>query len=60
MLGREAGEIRAGDVVWCPPGKKRWYGATPTTAMRHIAIAERLNSKAAAWMEHVSDEHYRN
>src|ERR671916_113248 len=31
-------EIRAGDVVWCPPREKHWHGATPTTAMTHIAI----------------------
>ena len=40
---REGGaieEIRAGDVVWFEPGEKHWYGASPTTAMTHIAIAE--------------------
>ena len=31
-------EIRPGDVVWFPPGEKHWHGATPTTAMTHIAI----------------------
>ena len=31
-------EIRPGDVVWSPPGEKHWHGATPTTAMTHIAI----------------------
>ena len=33
-------EIRPGDVVWFPPGEKHWHGATPTTAMTHIAIQE--------------------
>lgn len=33
-------EIRAGDVVWIPPGQKRWHGAAPKTAMTHIAILE--------------------
>jgi quercetin dioxygenase-like cupin family protein len=28
------------------PGKKHWHGATMTTAMAHIAIAERLKGKA--------------
>ena len=40
---REGGpveEIRPGDVVWFPPGEKHWHGATPTTAMTHIAIQE--------------------
>lgn len=38
-------EIRPGDVVWCPPGIKHWHGATPSTAMTHIAITEQLNGK---------------
>ena len=51
-------EIRPGDVVWFPPGKKHWHGAAPTTAMTHIAIQERLDGKAVEWMEKVSDEEY--
>jgi quercetin dioxygenase-like cupin family protein len=52
-------EIRPGDVVWCPPNEKHWHGATPTTAMTHIAIVEQLDGKAVEWMEKVSDEQYR-
>ena len=58
---REGGpieEIRAGDVVWFPPGEKHWHGAAPTTAMTHIAVQEALDGKAVDWMEHVSDEQY--
>lgn len=51
-------EIRTGDVIWCPPGEKHWHGATPTTAMTHIAIVEALDGKAVEWMEKVSDEQY--
>ncbi|KPH61633.1 cupin domain-containing protein [Novosphingobium aerophilum] len=50
--------IRAGDVVWCPPGHKHWHGATPTTAMTHVAIAEMLDGRAVDWLEHVTDEQY--
>jgi quercetin dioxygenase-like cupin family protein len=50
--------IRPGDVIWCPPGKKHWHGATANTAMTHIAIVEKLNGKAVDWMEKVSDEQY--
>ena len=56
--GEKREEIRAGDVVRCPPNKKHWHGATPKTAMTHIAIAEKLNGKAIQWMEHVTDEQY--
>jgi quercetin dioxygenase-like cupin family protein len=51
-------EVRPGDVVWCPPNEKHWHGATPTTAMTHIAIVEALDGKAVEWMEKVSDEQY--
>ncbi|MGD0459124.1 MAG: cupin domain-containing protein [Terriglobia bacterium] len=51
-------EIRPGDVVWIPPGEKHWHGATPTTAMTHIAIQEQFDGKAVDWMEQVSDEQY--
>jgi quercetin dioxygenase-like cupin family protein len=58
---REGGpieEIRPGDVVWFAPDEKHWHGATPTTAMTHIAIVEQLDGKSADWMEHVSDKEY--
>jgi len=52
-------EIRPGDVVWFPPGEKHWHGASPTTAMAHIAVQEALDGKVVDWMEHVSDAQYR-
>jgi quercetin dioxygenase-like cupin family protein len=51
-------EIRAGDIVWFEPGERHWHGASPTTAMTHIAIAEMLDGKAVEWMEHVTDDQY--
>ncbi|WP_247309625.1 cupin domain-containing protein [Ralstonia pseudosolanacearum] len=51
-------EIRAGDVVWCPPGHKHWHGASATTAMTHVAITEALDGKAVEWLEPVTDEEY--
>src|SRR5438270_13828721 len=51
-------EIRPGDVVWIPPGKRHWHGASPTTAMTHLAIQEHLNGKVVDWMEKVTDEQY--
>lgn len=58
---REGGpveDIRPGDVVWFAPGEKHWHGATPTTAMTHIAIQEALDGKAVDWMEKVGDAQY--
>jgi quercetin dioxygenase-like cupin family protein len=51
-------EIRPGDVVWFAPGEKHWHGASPTTAMTHLAIHEELDGKVVEWMEQVSDEQY--
>ena len=59
---REGGpieEICPGDLVWFPPGEKHWHGASPTTAMTHIAIQENLHGNVVDWMEKVSDEQYR-
>ncbi|GGD90143.1 cupin [Rhizobium anhuiense] len=58
---REGGpieEIRAGDVVSFAPGERHWHGASPTTAMTHIAIQEQLDGKVVDWMEHVTDTQY--
>jgi quercetin dioxygenase-like cupin family protein len=56
--GEPIEEIRPGDVLWCPPGKKHWHGASPTTGMSHIAIQEALDGKNVEWMERVTDEQY--
>jgi quercetin dioxygenase-like cupin family protein len=51
---REGGsieEIRPGGMVWFPPGEKHWHGATPATAMTHIAIQEKINGTVVDWME---------
>ena len=51
-------EIHPGDVVWFAPGEKHWHGATPKTAMSHLAIQEKKDGKVVDWLEHVSDEQY--
>lgn len=58
---REGGlieEIRPGDIVWFAPNEKHWHGASPTTAMTHIAVHESLDGKTVEWMEKVTDEQY--
>ncbi|ARP68543.1 MULTISPECIES: cupin domain-containing protein [unclassified Mesorhizobium] len=58
---REGGpveEIRPGDVVWFAPGEKHWHGASPKTAMSHIALQEVKDGKVVDWMEHVTDAQY--
>jgi len=52
-------EIRPGDVIWFAPGEKHWHGASPTTALTHIAIHEALDGKFVDWLEKVTDEQYK-
>ena len=57
-VGGPIEEIRRGDVVWFPPGEKHWHGASPTVAMTHIAIQEKLDGKTVEWLEKVTDDQY--
>jgi 4-carboxymuconolactone decarboxylase len=56
--GKPVEIIRAGDVIWTPPGTKHWHGATSQTGMTHIAITEKLNGKNVDWLEQVSEQEY--
>lgn len=56
--GGQKTEIRPGDVVACPCGKRHWHGATATSSMSHYAIQEALDGRAVEWMEKVSDADY--
>jgi quercetin dioxygenase-like cupin family protein len=56
--GKPPVKIRPGDVISCPPGEKHWHGASPSTAMTHIAIQEALDGKMVEWLKKVTDEEY--
>ena len=56
--GKPVQELRPGDVVSCPPGVKHWHGASPKTAMSHLAVTGTLDGKNVQWMEKVSDDQY--
>lgn len=58
LWGQPIRVIRPGDVVHIAPGEKHWHGASPATAMIHVAIQEAENGSAVDWFEHVSDEQY--
>ena len=51
-------DIQPGDVVWFPPAEKHWHGASPTTALTHIAVQEQLDGKNVEWMEQVNADQY--
>jgi quercetin dioxygenase-like cupin family protein len=56
--GGSVREIKAGDVVWIPPGVKHWHGATASTPMSHVALQEPLKGDAVDWLEPVTDTQY--
>lgn len=58
VWGGNIEELKAGDVVYCPPGIKHWHGASPTTAMMHMAITGYQDGKSTEWLEEVTDEQY--
>ena len=53
-------QIKAGDVVVCPPGLKHWHGASLTSPMTHIAIGEQDGRPSAVWHEKISAKEYAN
>lgn len=57
--GSEVQEMNQGDIIWIPENVKHWHGATPDSAMTHMAIAESLNGSPVEWMEKVSNEQYK-
>lgn len=57
-LGGPVLEIKAGDVLWIPPGEKHWHGAAPTTGMVHISMQEAEGGEYVTWLEQVTDEQY--
>ena len=56
--GQPRQEIRPGDTVWIAPNVRHWHGATATTGMTHIALAEALDGSTVTWAEQVSDDQY--
>lgn len=56
--GGEKREVRAGDVVWTPPGVFHWHGATTESGMSHLAVWQFVDGSGGDIGEHVTDEVY--
>jgi quercetin dioxygenase-like cupin family protein len=50
--------VSPGDTVFFSAGEKHWHGASATTGMTHIAVAELVDGKNVDWLEPVSDAQY--
>jgi quercetin dioxygenase-like cupin family protein len=48
--GEAPRRLRAGDIVWVPPGERHWHGGTATSSMTHIAVS----LGTTEWAEEVS------
>lgn len=57
--GEAIQDIYPGDIIYFEPEEKHWHGASPDTAMTHVAIQEARDGSPVTWMEQVSDEQYR-
>lgn len=57
--GEDVVEIRAGDVIWYPPGRRHWDGATPDQGMTCVAVHEMRDGGAVEFGDKVTDEEYR-
>lgn len=51
-------EIKAGDVIWCPPGVTHWHGGGYKTAMTHLAVTKIADGKTVTWLNKVTDAEY--
>lgn len=56
--GKEARELKPGDVVVIPPEVKHWHGAAPDSWFAHLAVEVPGEGTANEWCEPVSDEEY--
>ena len=56
--GKEAIEMKAGDVINIPAGVKHWHGAAKDSWFAHIAVEVEGVEASNEWLEPVSDEQY--
>lgn len=50
--------VRAGDVVWTPPGVFHWHGATDKRSLSHLAVWAFEDGSGGELQEQVSDADY--
>jgi len=56
--GEPVRALQPGDVVWTPPGARHWHGATRTSGLTHVAVAETQDGSAVRWLEPVSEAQF--
>lgn len=56
--GKQARELKPGDVVNIPAGVKHWHGAAEDSWFQHLAIEIPGENSVTQWCEPVSDQEY--
>ena len=56
--GREARELKPGDVVQILPEVKHWHGAAPDSWFAHLAVEVPAPGASNEWLEPVSQQEY--
>lgn len=56
--GKEAQELRPGDVVNIPPEVKHWHGAAKDSRFAHLAVEVPAEGASNEWLEVVNEEDY--
>ena len=56
--GRDARELKPGDVVQIPPEVKHWHGAAPDSWFAHLAVEAPAPGASNEWLEPVSQQEY--
>lgn len=56
--GKEAQELKNGDVVTIPANVKHWHGAASNSWFSHLAIEVPGEDTSTEWCEEVSDDEY--
>lgn len=56
--GKDAVELKAGDVISVPTETKHWHGACKDSWFVHVSIEVPAEGSSTEWLEPVSDEDY--
>lgn len=56
--GKEARELRPGDVVNIPPEVKHWHGAAKDSWFSHLAVEVPAEGASNEWLEPVDTQEY--
>ena len=56
--GKEAHELKAGDVIKIPPNVKHWHGAAKDSWLVHLSVETNVQAGPAEWFEPVNEEAY--